>query len=404
MLNHLDGVIKNANPEEQPEGGAAGNAGRDTAETTAARGRAMLIALRDDPAMVRLLLEAARDNMGNRDDLQTQTRVLLAVLAERTRQLEIAEELYRSCLTRPIRPEGGQQTVYSGLLSVLMREHKYDAVVALCKHGLIKAGNVNRMLLFLDLSEAQTALGTFDDALTSANQAVEVANPEARLLCQHNRVDVLSKMGRHAEAIAACQEMLREYNQPQKEEEPLALERQKAKVREVRLLLSFVYSAAQQPEKSEEQLRLLLDAKADDETANNNLGFQWAERGINLPEAERMIRKAIELDRTQRSAKTAVGMDSDVDNAAYIDSLGWVLFRKGDLKGARAELEKAAKLPGGDDDPVVWDHLADVLFRLGEKDKAIAAWQKALALFDARVRPKDERYKEIQQKLKQTAP
>ena len=97
-------------------------------------------------------------------------------------------------------------------------------------------------------------------------------------------------------------------------------------------------------------------------------------------------------------------MDSDLENAAYIDSLGWVLFRKGDLKGARAELEKAAKLPGGDDDPVVWDHLADVLFRLGEKDKAIAAWQKALALFDSRVRPKDERYKEIQQKMKQTAP
>jgi Flp pilus assembly protein TadD len=126
-----------------------------------------------------------------------------------------------------------------------------------------------------------------------------------------------------------------------------------------------------------------------------------------LTEAERMIRKAIEVDRHQRSSAKVIGpdsLDSDRDNAAYVDSLGWVLFRRGDLKGARAELEKASALPDGDDDPVVWDHLADVLFRLGDKDRATRAWRKALGLFDAGSRPKDDRYREIQQKLGQTAP
>jgi Tfp pilus assembly protein PilF len=196
--------------------------------------------------------------------------------------------------------------------------------------------------------------------------------------------------------------MLREYNQPKQDEDAQAQEKRAAKVRGARLQLSTAYNAAREPEKSEEQLRLMLETDPDDETANNNLGFQWAERGVNLPEAERLIRKAIELDHHLRG-KT-VGLDSDRESAAYIDSLGWVLFRRGDLKGARAELEKAVALPDGDDDPVVWDHLADVLFRQGEKDKAIAAWRKALALFDAGTRPKDDRYREIQQKLRQTAP
>jgi tetratricopeptide (TPR) repeat protein len=242
------------------------------------------------------------------------------------------------------------------------------------------------------------------EALATAEQAVNVANPELRLLCQRNRVEVLTRAGRHPEAIAACQEMLKEYNQPQENEGAQARDKRAAKVREIRLELSQAYQAAGDHQKSEGQLQRILEADPDDETASNNLGYQWAERGVNLPEAERLIRKAIELDRRQRRTGAALGPDADRENAAYVDSLGWVLFRRGDLKGARAELEKAAALPGGDDDPVVWDHLGDVLFRSGEKEKAAGTWRKALTLFEAGTRPKDERYQEIQQKLRQAAP
>jgi tetratricopeptide (TPR) repeat protein len=397
----LDQAVRQANPEPADDAPPA-PPHREAAENQAAHGRAMLAALREDPVTVKVMLAAARRTLTGREPLHHTTRFLLAALAERTRQLELAEELYRSCLVRPAAPQAVEQPVYLGLLTVLQRARKYEAVVDLCKQGLDQAGNVNRTLFFLEMSAAQRALGRFDDALASANQAVDVANPEARLDCQRHRADVLSKMGRHAEAVAACQEMLREYNQPQKDQDALARDRQAARVREIRLELSQVYDAAREHDKSEEQLRLILEADPDNETANNNLGFQWAERGVQLDEAERLIRKALELNRRERG-KT-VGVDGDRDNAAYVDSLGWVLFRKGDWKAARAELEKAVALPGGDDDPVVWDHLADVLFRLGEKDKAAAAWRKALALFDAGGRPKDDRYREIQQKLKQAAP
>jgi tetratricopeptide (TPR) repeat protein len=403
-LSRLDQTVKDANPEKPADGGPPSNPNPSQAENEAAKGRAMLVALREDPRAVQMLLSAAQQALVTPEQLQHSTRFLLAALAERTRKLDIAEQLYRSCLARPGGTQGGPQSVYLGLLTVLQRARKYQAVVDLCKQGLAEAGNVNRTLFFLEMSAAHLSLGQYEEALTTADQAVEVANPEARLDCQRHRADVLSKMGRHAEAIAACQEMLREYNQPQKGDAALADDRQAARLREIRLELSLVYNNAGQPEKSEEQLQLLLDAHPDDDTANNNLGFQWAERGANLDEAERLIRKAIQLDRANRSTGKSMGLDPDRENAAYVDSLGWVLFRKGDLKAARAELEKAAALPGGEDDPVVWDHLADVLFRMGERQRAAADWRKALALFDSGARPKDDRYREIQKKLKQTAP
>ena len=340
--------------------------------------------------------------------LHPTTCKLLGALAERTRQLEAAEELYRSCLTGGQtpreEPRDDEHAVYQGLLQVLRWEHKYEEVIVVCKQGLKEAQGTSRFVFFDEMRAAHAALGQFKEALEAADQAEKLADPENRLYCQSRRVQTLTAAGKHDEAIAACQALLREYNQPQQGKDQRLQDKQAAKLRGIRLELSTVYGAARQPEKSDEQLRLLLESDPDDVTANNNLGFQWAERGINLAEAERLIRKAIDLDRQDRKSGKAVGLDSDHESAAYVDSLGWVLFRKGDLKGARAELEKATTLRDGDDDPVVWDHLADVLFRLGEKDKAAATWRKALALFDSGSRPKDERYQEIKQKLRQTAP
>jgi tetratricopeptide (TPR) repeat protein len=410
-LELLNKTVTGANPEKQndeqapvPNRRAAPDRSRDDSENAAARGRAMLIALREDPEAVKLLLSAARVALARQVALNLSTRKLLAALGERTRQFEAAEDLYRSCLTPGPAPREDEHDCYVGLLSVLQRQHKYSAVIELCKQGLDVARGTNRVVFFDELRASYVSLGQFKEALEAAEEAEKLADPPNRLYCQSQRARTLSQAGKHAEAIAACQAMLREYNQPKTDDDVPAKEKRAANVRGVRLELSQAYNAAREFEKSDEQLRLILEADENDETANNNLGFQWAERGVNLAEAERLIRKAIELDRHLRGSGRAVGLDSDRENAAYVDSLGWVLFRKGDLKGARAELEKAVTLPDGEDDPVVWDHFADVLFRLGEKDKATAAWRKALTLFDAGTRPKDERYQEIQQKLRQTAP
>jgi tetratricopeptide (TPR) repeat protein len=363
----------------------------------AARARAMLQALRDDPETVRRLLEEARRRVRREAEAGTraaggrlayQTRALLAALAGRTRQLDAAEALYRSCLDLPGGPGDAEQEVYGGLLTVLLLEHKYEDVVKVCEQGLEKAGATNRVLFHLDLALAHAALGRAKEALAAADEAVKESGEQERLRSRLTRAEVLVQTGRPQDAAAECVDLLKEYNQP-------------GDVRDVRSMLAAAYAAAHDNDKSEEQLRLILEADPDDATANNDLGYQWADRGYNLAEAEKLIRKAIELDRRQRAAGTTLGLDADRDNAAYVDSLGWVLFRRDKLAEARTELEQAVALPAGADDPTVWDHLGDVYARLGLPAKAAEAYHKALALCEAarRHRP-DDLPKQINEKLR----
>jgi tetratricopeptide (TPR) repeat protein len=208
------------------------------------------------------------------------------------------------------------------------------------------------------------------------------------LSCKRIRVDALVQAGQAERALAECEEMLKEYNSG-------------SDLRDVRYALSSVYNAMGKTDEAEEQLQLILRADPNDATANNDLGYYWADRNKNLDEAERMIRKAIELDRRQRGTGASVDADQDKENAAYVDSLGWVLFRRGKLDEAKRELEKASALPHGEDDPVVWDHLGDVYYKLKQPGLAARSWKKAMALYEQGARRKsDGRYREIQEKAR----
>jgi tetratricopeptide (TPR) repeat protein len=361
-------------------------------ETEAAKARAVLAVLRDDPDLVKSMLGAAHLKLLRGNELTHQTRVLLAVLAARTKQLDAAEELYRSCLKQPFVARKLEPEVYSGLLRVLSQAHKYEDIIKICNQGLEKAQATSRVLFHIDLANAHMALDHQKEALEAANAAVDDSGDKDRLLCRRIRVEILSQCDKHDEAIAECQALLKEYNQP-------------GDVRDIRASLAMAYSAARKYDESEQELQKILDADPNDATANNDLGYQWADRSKNLPEAEKLVRKALELDKQQRNSGTNVGTDADRDNAAYVDSLGWVLFRRGKLDEARKELERAVSLPGGLDDPTVWDHLADVYFRLELKTKAAQAWQKSLKLYETGQRRRnDGRYDEITKKLKLLEP
>ncbi len=112
-----------------------------------------------------------------------------------------------------------------------------------------------------------------------------------------------------------------------------------------------------------------------------------------------MIRLALESDRRQRRSGPSVSTDADKDNAAFVDSLGWVLFRRGQFENARKELERAAVLDGGED-PVIYDHLGDVYYRMEMRPEAARAWQRSLDLYDQGNRRKDdERLRDLRRKL-----
>jgi tetratricopeptide (TPR) repeat protein len=386
LLTELDQAIGKASSEDgQGKKRELNEQQREEAQRAAVHAKAMLLVLREDAELVKLVLPAAIRRLSTGARLDFTTSSMLAELAGRARLYEEAEKLYRHCLQRGGRNEA---QLYTGLLRVLSLAHKNREIIAVCQQGLKNARSTNRVLFYLELASAYMGLNQVRESLAAVEEAVQTAEPELQLTCRLERAQLLSQAERHPQAIAECQALLKEYNQ-------------EGEVHKIRYVLSAIYSAAQQYDKAEEQLLLILKDDPDDATANNDLGYLWADQNKKLDEAEKRIRRALELDKRQRNSLMRVGLDSDRDNAAFVDSLGWVLFRKGDWQGARRELEKAVSLPVGDDDPVVWDHLGDVYFRLQEMDKAGQAWRKAIALYESggRRRP-DERYREIKEKLK----
>ena len=125
--------------------------------------------------------------------------------------------------------------------------------------------------------------------------------------------------------------------------------------------LADMYHEAGMKDAAEKTLLRALRLDAGHPGANNYLGYMWAEEGRNLAEAERMIRAALE---------------ADPDNRAYRDSLGWVLYRRGDFERAWIHLQAAAACARPD--AVVLDHLGDVLYRLKRTDEALRTWEQAL--------------------------
>ena len=102
-----------------------------------------------------------------------------------------------------------------------------------------------------------------------------------------------------------------------------------------------------------EQYRAAADRWPESAMSLNALGYTLADRTDQYREAEKLIRKALELD---------------PDSAAIIDSLGWVLFKQGDYEAALAELRRAyEKL----DDHEVAAHIVETLVALERHDEAL---------------------------------
>lgn len=126
--------------------------------------------------------------------------------------------------------------------------------------------------------------------------------------------------------------------------------------------LANVYDNINKRTLAVEHLKKAITLKPDYGEALNYLGYLYVEEKKNLNEAETMIRKALQIE---------------PDNGAYVDSLGWLYFQQGRFKEALTELERASTLL---DDPVIYDHLGDVYFKLNDLTKAKDSWKKSLKL------------------------
>jgi len=99
-------------------------------------------------------------------------------------------------------------------------------------------------------------------------------------------------------------------------------------------------------------------------TVYNYLGYMWVENDMKLDEAGELIKTALDLD---------------PESGAIADSLGWFYFKKGNYEEAKKELLRSEELVE-EPDAVIFDHIGQVFYQLGDKAKAIEYMEKAVKL------------------------
>ncbi len=125
-------------------------------------------------------------------------------------------------------------------------------------------------------------------------------------------------------------------------------------------LVANLYQRLNQPQAAEDSLIAALKIDPKHAAASNDLGYNWVDKGKNLDQAEALVRTAVA---------------AEPDNQAFLDSLGWVLYKRGQFAEAVRYLEQASE--GSRPDPIVLDHLGDALYRADRKADALVEWNKA---------------------------
>ena len=129
------------------------------------------------------------------------------------------------------------------------------------------------------------------------------------------------------------------------------------------MYLGDAWHALKNGEESDKAYEKSLKAKDSNPYVLNNYAYYLSIRGKDLDKAEKMARKANELD-------TA--------NSSFEDTYGWVLYQQGKIGDAKKWIEKALEDKENVSSEVL-EHYGDVLYKLGEPVKALEYWNKAKA-------------------------
>ena len=233
----------------------------------------------------------------------------------------------------------------------LREERRWDEAAA--SFGAVASGDPDvdlaalaaRVSVLAQAGRSAEALALLDPAL--------VLNPgELRLITA--RAYVLEKAGRAAEAVTWLTQALAA--QP--------------RAGRLRFALGVAQERAGDRAGAIRTMQSILEGAPDDAEAMNFVGYSWAEKGERLDEAEKLVRSAV---------------DMDPDNGSYLDSLGWILFQRGDLPAAISTLERAEALAGPE--PTILEHLGDAYRRAGREADATKAWRRALQVLDEGAEP-----------------
>jgi tetratricopeptide (TPR) repeat protein len=280
----------------------------------------------------------------------------LADLYLRTGQSEKATEQWEVIAKEnPINP--GPQIVLGELAQ---REEKFAEAARYYERALLLNPNLERVYFALagvkvTLKKPEDALALVEKARARFKRGFEIEFYTGRV---HVRLEHFSEAIKY---FLSAEDQARA-DEPEKLDHEFYFE------------LGAAYERNKQPEDAEKHFQKSLQLSPDFAQSMNYLGYMWTEMGIKLDQARVLIEKAVKLE---------------PKNAAFLDSLGWVLFKLNQPREALPWLIKAVE-NSEKPDPTLFDHLGDIHSALREHDRAREAWRKSLG-----VEPNDQ----IQRKL-----
>ncbi len=260
------------------------------------------------------------------------------------------------------------------------------------------------------LAEALSRMGRHADAERALEAPLASSPGEVRLLM--TRATVLDRAGRGRDAVAVLRHAVADRERRARDadltdltvalgealvrvgraDEAIATLRSAlaGRPRDEALLyaLGATYDQSGQTDAAIAQMRALVTLNPDHAEALNFIGYNLAEQGSHLDEAERLVRRALDLK--PRSGHV-------------LDSLGWVLFRRGDVRGAVDLLERANALAGPD--ATILEHLGDAYRAASRLADAAHAYRGALATVGEEL-PSEQvkRRSSIERKLREVGP
>lgn len=310
---------------------------------------------------------------GDDPELEFDQAWLLGRLAAEAKQTDDAGRLYRFAI--------GMQNLPSYLLFFELGQLYIDqeqwregerAYEEAANHPALEP--LRPYFLARGVAVARELDGRVEEALEAVREARKLQPGDSEFALQEARIFYRAR--RWDDAIRLFDEIIREF----REDADL--------VRDCQFSLSAVLVQKGDFDRGEQILLDILAKEPDHPQANNDLGYLWADRDKNLEQARGMIEKALA---------------AEPENAAYMDSLGWVLYRLGEYAEAAKHLETAIAQPRGED-PTIYDHLGDCRAKQGQQEQALTAWRKALELEEAKSTPDPKLVESLKRKLPTETP
>ncbi len=334
-----------------------------------------IASLAADEETMKLLMEHGRSlEESDPPTIEFAQVFVLAQLAVEAKRTEDVLHNYRLAIDMRNDPPA---VLYRELSNYLIDEEEYTEAIKILNEAAEHPSNElqqARWQFLYFLSFAYELDGQTDPALEAVRGAQE-EQPDEPLL-QYQEGWVYYHAHRWEEAQGIFENFITEHG-----EDPS--DRIASQVDNCRFNLSNIFVQTGDLERGEQVLLEVLETDPDNVQANNDLGYLWADQDKNLEEAHAMIEKALA---------------AEPENAAYLDSMGWVLYRLEDYAGAATHLEKAVALPNGGDS-VIQEHLADCYDKLDRHDEARALWQKSLDQEREQPHPDEEIIQRIEEKL-----